>query len=166
MIYFEGAGEYLAYKENLQHQAYIIGYADGSFRPDAFVTRAQMATMLSRNLANENALDSKHSFKDVSSDYWAANAIAIFNELDMMTGYTNGEFGPQDHITRAKMATFAYRWINKKCSSDSGSYTFCVTLGNKAEPYRDIPQNYWANEAITVIRNSGIMEGYGDNTSI
>ncbi|WP_433745114.1 S-layer homology domain-containing protein [Falsibacillus pallidus] len=165
MVYLDGADHYFTNLEKQQHKGYILGYKDGTFRPNSFVTRSQMAAMLARNLGLENTNgEAGKFFNDVPSDYWAAREIALVKEKGIMTGHADGAFGPQDTITRAQMAAIAYRWVSKKCSEDAASYSFCGELGNERIPYHDVPKGYWAEEAILSLRNTKIMEGMADGS--
>ena len=61
------------------HYAYIQGYSDGSVRPNANITRAQVATiffrLLDENVRDDN-LTTSNAFPDVNEDYWANTAIS------------------------------------------------------------------------------------------
>ncbi|WP_162848558.1 S-layer homology domain-containing protein [Paenibacillus nanensis] len=136
-----------------EHSPYINGYPDHTFRPEAYVTRAEMAAMLARNLAPEAKADGAASFPDVEK-HWAFASIETVNDLNMMQGYKNGFFGPQDDITRAQMAMIVYRWLNE---------TGALEEAGRAE-YADLTSSHWAYEAIIAIWQSGIMTGYEDGT--
>ena len=82
--------------------AIMNGYEDGSFRADGDVTRAEFAAVMIRLLGKEwlaqNAMGST-LFSDVSAMNWASGYINIVAQLDFMSGYEDGRFGPDNNIT-------------------------------------------------------------------
>jgi hypothetical protein len=84
----------------------ISGYKDGTFKPDAAITRGQAASIIAKLLK----LDTKNikkdpGFTDVSSQHSNFGAIAAVAEKGIFSGYADGRFGPNDKITRAQMAS-------------------------------------------------------------
>jgi hypothetical protein len=164
MLYVKGAKDYFS-KEEITHKPYIKGYADGNFNPNAPITRAQMAAMLARNLGVTYSGNGVPSFVDTPKSYWAFIEIELVKQAGMMTGSVNGTFQPQATITRAQMATIAYRWVQKECQADASAYPFCEkVLTKESVSFKDISDKHWANEAVAVMASTGIMEGYEDNT--
>lgn len=108
------------------HQPYIQGFGT-DFRPDAFVTRAQMALMLARNLPTEaRSSTNSVSYKDVSATHWATSEIQKAQSAGIMNGMGNTQFAPEGSITRAQMATIAYRWTQRtsECNNREWSSSF------------------------------------------
>ncbi|MHC0039738.1 immunoglobulin-like domain-containing protein, partial [Pseudoneobacillus sp. C159] len=164
MLYLKGAKDYFT-KEALNHQSYIKGYADGNFQPNASITRAQMAAMLSRNLGLNYTGNGEPSYVDTPKNYWAFIEIELVKQAGIMTGSVNGTFRPQATITRAEMATIALRWLQKECKADADAYPFCSKLVSKETvKFKDISDKHWAKEAIEMMALTGIMQGYEDNT--
>lgn len=97
----------------------VKGTGDGStFSPELLVTRAQMATMMYRALkdlpAVSAALANKQAlprFKDIPSDYWAAEAIGAMQVLGLMRGDAQGRFRPLEDTTRAQAVTIMARLL-------------------------------------------------------
>ncbi|HER2178005.1 TPA: S-layer homology domain-containing protein, partial [Streptococcus pyogenes] len=87
----------------LKAQPYIQGYTDGSFRPERNVTRAEMATLITRILGT-STLEGSHEFTDVTSSHWAQASISAAAQSGSVQGYTDGSFKPDQAITRAEMA--------------------------------------------------------------
>ncbi|WP_091012390.1 MULTISPECIES: S-layer homology domain-containing protein [Paenibacillus] len=139
------------------HQPYIQGFGT-DFRPDAFVTRAQMAAMLARNLPTEPAAGSTNgvSYKDVSATHWATSEIQKAQSAGIMNGMSNTQFAPEGSITRAQMATIAYRWMQQQAS-----YT---TVNGPAVSFTDVSADLWAADAIAYVQSAGLMVGYNDGT--
>ncbi|RIX52059.1 hypothetical protein D3P08_13860 [Paenibacillus nanensis] len=138
----------------LAHNPYIKGFNDHTFRPDAYVTRAEMAAMLARNLDGESVQSGQASFADIEARHWASSYIASVHKHGIMEGYANGAFGPEDEMTRAQMAAIVYRWLLK-----SGT-TFEAGTVN----YQDVQVSHWARQAIAAVEQTGIMIGYADGS--
>jgi hypothetical protein len=83
---------------------YLQGYPDGSFRPDQGVSRAEAAALLDKAFPSQDGgVPTATSFKDVSSSFWAAGAIARLS-LAGIAGYPDGTFRPGEIMTRAEAA--------------------------------------------------------------
>ncbi|QPR67081.1 leucine-rich repeat protein [Lysinibacillus macroides] len=142
-------------------EPYIQGYPDGTFRPSASVTRAQMASMLARNLSNNNVPNTKVVSYSDTAQSWAKNEIEYIHTQGMMRGYSDHLFGPNDVITRAQMAVIAVRWIDKQCEVLSKEYPYCE-INKHRITYQDVAPQYWAAEEIERISQMGIMTGMGE----
>ncbi|RDZ56362.1 cell surface glycoprotein, partial [Haloferax sp. Atlit-12N] len=100
--------------EGVTHLPYIQGYQDDTFRPNAPVTRAQMASMFARHITNNDIPEASATFTDtVKHD--AKDAIEFVTETGLFKGITATSFQPNGSITRAQMATVAARWIEQQC---------------------------------------------------
>ncbi len=147
-----------------KHTPYIYGFEDGTFRTDAFITRSQMAAMLARNLEDIEA-NNLQFFKDVSQKNWAYNDILETTNAGIMFGVGSEQFDPKGFVTRAQMASIAYRWMQQECAKDTNAYENCSTLnGFGPANYKDVSNNHWAKEAIDFLKTTDIMIGYNDQT--
>ncbi|QKS46422.1 glycosyl hydrolase 53 family protein [Paenibacillus cellulosilyticus] len=129
-------------------QPYVNGYPDGTFRPSQAVTRAEMASILSR-VASEQGSSDPVSFTDSASFGWAADAIATASTWGLMTGYEDGSFQPTKSITRAEMATIVARWLGLK--------------GDTSAAFTDTA-DHWSASYIALVADAGIMTGYSDGS--
>jgi len=134
--------------ETERHITYMVGYPDGTFQPDKPVTRAEMATILSRLLSDSQSRNGE-AFPDVGATHWAAQAIGSARASGMMEGDATGAFRPDDTITRAEMAAITARWL--KLAATDGSTKFTDTAG------------HWADSAIGASEAAGILKGYEDS---
>ncbi|MBV8885865.1 MAG: S-layer homology domain-containing protein [Chroococcidiopsidaceae cyanobacterium CP_BM_RX_35] len=100
--------DYWAYPfiQGLATQNVIVGFPDGSFRPDQPVTRAEFAAMLQKAF-KPNAVRqfSSSGFADVPSNYWAAAAIKAAYEGGFLAGYPNNLFLPNQTIPKVQTIT-------------------------------------------------------------
>ena len=142
--------------------SYIQGYADGTFRPNAQITRAQMAAMLARNLSdNDVPVSSNVSYSDTTAS-WAKEEIEYVRAQGIMNGRADDMFYPNGAITRAQMAAIAIRWIDKQCAED-GTATYC-TADTKKITFNDVNNQHWAASYIGEISSLGIMTGVNAST--
>ncbi len=82
----------------------IEGMPDGSYGAKEGLTRAQAATIITRLLGAEDyAIATKGEFADVPASHWAAGAISFCVEAGIVSGYGDGNFGPEDALT-------GYQW--------------------------------------------------------
>ena len=100
------------------HIAYLTGYPGGAFGPDNSMTRAEVAQMFYALLNNKNVTITK-TFPDVPADAWYATAVNTLASLGMVSGDANGNYRPNDPITRAEFCVialaFAYEPDNAVC---------------------------------------------------
>ncbi|MCM3628984.1 S-layer homology domain-containing protein [Paenibacillus glycanilyticus] len=139
----EGAG--------VHHDAYMTGYSDGTFRPNQSVTRAEMSTMLYRLLSG--TLPGKGSvtaFKDVSSTFWASEAIRWGQQVGILNGYPDHSFKPNATITRAEMSAIIAKWLQLDPAAANPAF-------------RDV-KGHWASVQIAAVAKLGYMTGYSDGT--
>ncbi|MCT6925108.1 S-layer homology domain-containing protein [Metasolibacillus sp.] len=148
-------------QENKVSIPYIQGYADGTFRPDVAVTRAQMASMLARYLTNNTIPTVQVSFKD-TNQHGAKDAIEFVKSQGLFQGTTATTFNPNGTITRAQMAAVTMRWIERYCGGSSTA-TYC-TESTSVMPFTDVNLNHWAAQAIAKVNALGIMTGINATT--
>lgn len=139
------------------HEAYMKGYADGTFRPDRTVTRAEIAAILSRTVKLP-ASAANIAYKDVADGYWAQDAISSVTAMGLMKGYADGTFDGERRITRAELATLAAKLI------DAGSADGKDPAGTvSGTGFTDVAGT-WAEAAIVKARSAGVIVGYADGS--
>lgn len=86
----------------LTSQGFIAGFSDGTFRPDAGMSRAEYAAVLTKtfNLPQRRPAT---DFRDVPTDFWAAAAIQRAYQSGLMSGFNDGSFQPRRNITRLQV---------------------------------------------------------------
>lgn len=124
----------------------IDGYKDGTFRPDASVTRAEFAAMIARAFGLTSS-SAPVEFRDTSSN-WAAGYIGALAEKGIVTGYADGSFKPNATISRAEMVAIISRVMNLSVLS-SGAQT----------SYTDVSSEHWAADAIQQASSAGLVQG-------
>ena len=134
------------------HDAYLLGYEDGTVRPEGSITRAEVATIFFRLLTDESRdkfWSQTNDYTDVPADAWYNNAVSTLSNADILDGYEDGTFRPDGNITRAEFATITARFL--EASYDGGNR------------FPDI-DGHWAAEYINAAANAGIVDGYPDGT--
>ncbi|MGB7377731.1 MAG: DUF1565 domain-containing protein [Rivularia sp. (in: cyanobacteria)] len=91
-----------SYIEALASKGVIAGFPDGSFKPNEPVTRAQFAAIINKAFAPQ-AQKQATNFSDVSSNFWAYNAIQTATKSPFLAGYPNNTFRPQLEIPRVQV---------------------------------------------------------------
>ncbi|GAB6099267.1 hypothetical protein JCM16358_11460 [Halanaerocella petrolearia] len=104
------------YISALVNKEIITGYPDQTFRPEKRITRAEIITMLARSLKlNQDQkqinLDSNF-YSDLKDTHWARNFITLSTRLGIINGYPNGEFKPNNYVTRAESAKLLVKLMN------------------------------------------------------
>ena len=93
----------------------VDGYPNGTFRPDAPITRAEMAKIISLFAKLDK---SESRFSDIAG-HWAEAYIRLAAGNGWIAGYPDGTFGPQRNITRAETATMINRVLDRVPSEES-----------------------------------------------
>lgn len=91
----------------------ISGYQDGTFKPNAPITRAELAKMVS--IAYKLSVNSTNvkSFSDVPKTHWAYSYINILSSQSIVNGFPDGRFKPSEFATRAQFAKIIYNSMLK-----------------------------------------------------
>lgn len=90
-------------------QAGIVDGSQGKFNPNALMTRAQLAKVVT--LALKIELGGSSTFQDVPPTHWSYGYIAALAELEIVIG-DNGKFKPDEPVTRAQFVAILYRALN------------------------------------------------------
>jgi len=109
--YSDLAENHWAFKQikQLSEQSVVVGYPDGTFKPDENVTRAEFASMAIRALGQEHTnVVQPVKFTDIDSDFWAFESIqkAIYFDL-ISASNAEGKFRPEDPVSRAEALSIA-----------------------------------------------------------
>ncbi len=132
----------------LTNAGILTGYEDGSFQPNAPITRAEFAAMAAR--FSDVEYDGGNSFSDVSDSYWAARYIALAEYLGWINGYPDGTFRPAQNITRAESMTLVNAVLERTPDADHMLDDMITWPDNK--------EGAWYYEAVQEATNSHAYE--------
>jgi len=135
---------------------YMVGYANGLFGPGDTLSRAMIVQILF-NMEGCPAATENASFSDVSSDAWYAAAISWGEENNVVKGYGNGKFGPDDDVTREQLARILMSYAAYK--------GYSVTETADITDFADWEQtSKWALTSLQWAKAVKLMKGYADGT--
>ena len=129
----------------LSSMGIITGYPDGTFRPNAAITRAEFAAIAARfDLGGDKTAV---KFSDIAT-HWARDEISIAYNNGWINGYPDGTFGPQRDITRAETVTLVNRVLNRQPETEKDLLPDMVTWTDNAD------KNAWYYLAVQEATNS------------
>ncbi len=117
---------YNTYISTLANAGVIVDSANGYFRPNEAITRAELAAMIAQFAKVD--LTKSVSFNDVLANHWASKEIAIAAKMGWINGYPDGSFRPDATITRAEMITMINRALNRVPSAEDHLLAGMVTF--------------------------------------
>jgi hypothetical protein len=135
-----------------EHYAYVIGYNDGLVHPESNITRAEVATIFFRLLDDSTRakyMTKTNNFTDVEKGMWFNTAVSTMAAMGIVNGYPDGNFHPDDYITRAEFAAIAARFDSKGNTTGAS--------------FSDI-YGHWAQKEINLAYNNGWILGYEDGS--
>lgn len=115
----------------LSSMGIITGYPDGTFRPNAAITRAEFAAIAARFDNDGDKTAAK--FSDIAT-HWAKDEISIAYNNGWITGYPNSTFGPQRDITRAETMTLVNRVLNRQPETEDDLLPNMTVWTDNANP--------------------------------
>ncbi len=136
------------------HYSYLIGYADGTVKPEGKITRAEVATIFFRLLTDDARAKfwmSTNNYTDVPAGKWYNNAISTLSNMGVIGGYADGTFKPDAPISRAEFAKIAVSFSNVADLSYRGYFA-------------DVKESDWFSGFVAAAKDTGLIEGYNDGT--
>ncbi|AIQ36264.1 hypothetical protein R50345_17490 [Paenibacillus sp. FSL R5-0345] len=127
----------------------INGYPDNTFKPDSKITRAEFVSIIVKAFGLQ--ADVGKVFGDTKT-HWANEAIATAAALGVVNGYNNGNFGPDEIVTREQVATIVVRAAQLVETDMSMNFSDSAKVST------------WARPALGAAIAEGLLEGYTDGT--
>ncbi|URN96422.1 MAG: beta-N-acetylglucosaminidase domain-containing protein [Candidatus Pristimantibacillus lignocellulolyticus] len=140
-------------------QGIVNGYPDGSFRPEASITRQEFIVMLVHALKLEGDQSTLLFNDNTKISDWAKDEISLAVQAGIVNGYADGTFRPNAQISRVEMSALleaAMRIVYGMNVETENELTFTDN--------ENIPA--WAKEAVAVVASNGLMTGRGDNNFV
>ncbi|WP_438348168.1 S-layer homology domain-containing protein [Paenibacillus sp. FA6] len=131
ITYTDVASTYWAQEaiEQVTKMGLMEGYADGSFKRERMITRAEVALILSK--LSSNGLNGGESFSDVKG-HWAQTTIEQLKMTGIISGYPDGTFRPEQTLKRAEVVGMLNRLLGRG------------PLTTMAARWSDVPNDHWA----------------------
>ena len=142
-----------------RHNAYIVGFPDGTFGPEKNMTRSEAAAIFARILSSKNGdtitSGAKTKFKDVPADAWYGGYVRYLSGFGIVTGTAEDTFSPNKAITRAEFTAMAVRFFEAYGDGDP-------EIMEQYDGFNDISSGYWAAGYIEDAARHGWVKGYGN----
>ena len=126
------------------------GVSATAFAPNQDMSRGMLVKVL-HNLENNPAAGTAGAFADVSEGQWYSDAVSWAAKEGIVTGYSDGRFGPSDAVSREQLVSMLYRYAGSPAVKDA-SLDF-----KDADKISD-----WSAAAMTWAVENGIVHGMGD----
>ncbi|MEM8639630.1 MAG: S-layer homology domain-containing protein [Cyanobacteria bacterium P01_G01_bin.54] len=133
-------------------QRLLQGFPDGSFRPDARLTRAEYAALLAQSFNLPRRVGTIREFRDVPSSFWGYGAIVKAAQMGFLSGYGDGSFRPGQPLTRVQALLALVNGLGLA----GGNPTLLQAYRDRAE----IPS--YATAAIATATEKRLVAGYPD----
>lgn len=127
----------------------INGYPDNTFKPDSKITRAEFVTIIVK--AFQLQAEVGKVFGDTKT-HWANEAIATASALGVVNGYNDGNFGPDEMVTREQVAAIVVRAAHLSEAEMSVNFSDGAKVST------------WARPALGAAIAEGLLKGYTDGT--
>lgn len=137
----------------LAGQNLVIGYPDGTFRPDGRISRAEAAALLVKAAGQAIQPGVGASFSDVGTEHWAYGIIGAATGAGMVRGYPDGAFRPGDPVTRAQLSAMLFKMTAQPVPD--------VPLPPQV---RDVAPGHWGRGVIAAALASGMLDMAGEGS--
>jgi len=128
------------YVQLMRDEGIMLGDTSGTFRPDAFITRAEASAVLLRMLKVAPFYNLPFSsFKDVPPTHWAIGYIESMQKYGLITGYPDGTYRPDALILRSEYTAIADRALGREIADASQ-----VQGLEGGVRWPDVPSTHWA----------------------
>ena len=148
-------GWYREAVEYVYHNGLMKGVSENLFAPGEKVTRGMAVTVVHR-LAGSPAAEGA-GFPDVPEDAWYADAVRWAQANDIVTGYEDGTFRPDQNMTRQELVAVFYRYA-KKMGRDVSAVRSITVFSDCAQV-----QSY-AEDAMGWAVSNGLIQGFPDGS--
>jgi hypothetical protein len=141
---------------NLATRHIVYGYLDGTFKPNAAITRAEFATMLAKALGLD-ITNTTTAFSDVAQGSWLYGPVNAVAAAGLVTGYGGTtQFGPYTLITREQMAVMVAKALGTRAPAVNGTELSAFSDGWRVDG--------WATTGVDEAVKAGIVIGMSADT--
>ena len=136
----------------MEIRGWMKGTSSTQFSPNRTLNRAETVAILVKAMGLQDKTVSSQSFKDVSKNHWAWREIEIAKEYGIIQGKGNGIFAPSEILTREQVAAMLDNVLPKESE------------GFHQNPFKDMAPSNWSYNAVAMMSNRGIVNGFEDGT--
>jgi hypothetical protein len=131
----------------LTDKAVLQGYPDGTFKPDQPITRAELATMITKTCGYQPGAPT--GIKDIAP-HWAVLSIKAVANQKVMNAFGDGAFRPENRLNRAQLATFVSRILHLGTKEEQFSDPWPVS-------FNDVPAGHWSYRAVEIAKKLELL---------
>ena len=136
--------------EFVKQKDWLTGRESNEFKPNEYLTRAELATIIARILELDTSYSNEILYSDVNY-HWGKNAINALTKTGLMEGYGDKTFRPDKYVTREEVAKILY-YLEVDIKNNQNIY------------FSDVKSDRWSYEYIKDMAEKGIWKGYEDGT--
>jgi hypothetical protein len=140
----------------------VSGYGDGNYHPDGTVDRGQMAVYVARALAGGDEgvpeFTGTPTFSDVDQEHWALDYVEYAAAQNVIAGYGDGSYHPDEQVNRAQMAVYVARAM----VAPDGEAALAGYAPADPRYFPDALPDFWAWKHIEYCVENGVVQGYLD----
>ncbi len=139
----------------------VNGYDDNEFKPDNNMTRAEFAKICSYMLGYTKTKNNtiNDNYDDIINNAWYYDSVQKILSYDLMQGFEDGSFRPNDKITREQAAVVIGRVLDVLTDNDIANY-----VSTSGANFEDDDSITWSYPYIYYMTDNNIINGYEDNT--
>ncbi|WP_426451083.1 S-layer homology domain-containing protein [Paenibacillus sp. S-38] len=145
--------------ELLASKGLISGVTTSEFQPDRAITRAEFAALIVRSIELPSVTSSTY-FTDVNASAWYAGTVASAVYADIINGYEDNTFRPNDSATREELAAIIVRALDNVQIS---AHVPQATQDKLLSGYTDANEVVWAQQELAAALNAHLINGVADN---
>lgn len=141
--------------ESVTEKGFFKGMTETTFEPNTEISRAMLVSVLARLEDQDKKQDADNTFTDVKAGEWYENGVLWAQKNEIVVGYEDDTFKPNQAVTREEMATILGRYVQHK------GLPVVLRLNPPFEDQKEISE--WAVQPVEVARNAGVMKGREGN---
>lgn len=143
------------YLQEMKEQGIMTGYTGGDMKPNQAITRAELTKMVLKAISETTSgVQYSSLFSDVSTSDWFWSYVLKAESLGIVSGYSDGTFGPNNSINRAEALKIILEAFDVSLvSSDAVGNTF-----------NDVSSSDWYGRYVETASEEGLVSGYGDGS--
>ena len=133
--------------EDFNKNQIISGYPDGTFKPSALISRAEISKIICTAF-NIKLEDGESRFKDVESNTWYYKYVNGVAQKGAIKGYEDGTFRPDENISYGELVTILVRLANVEVNESSSAKDWVTPYWNAAIKMKMF-ENYSSNDVVS-----------------